>query len=199
MFKFAVVIPLVVASCVVAEPETPPPPKDVPPVIGTAVAVPSSTPGRDDHDEWSIRLVVPKVAWEVVGERRPKREWPAFNTTVEEAVLTLPMGYHPATQLSDNAQNRVLDLTGRRLSRDEALKRLGAKTPVLVSVSGLMPDRFYLQCAKPDTLIVTLGIDHAPASALLPRAAGMSSQLRKQEERLVSDAEYCEKMGLKAR
>jgi len=141
-------------------------PKDVPPVIGTAVAIASSTSG--DDGQWSIRLVVPKVAWEVVGEERPKIEWPEFNVTVEEAVLKLPMKYHPATQLSDNAQNRILDLTGRRLTREESEKRLVSNTTVLVSVSGRMPDPFYLQCTKPDTLIVVLGIPACPAPELLP-------------------------------
>lgn len=144
------------------------PPKDVPPIIGITIATPSSTAGDDDYDKWSIKLMVPKVAWEVVGKEKPKIEWPRFNVTVKETILTLSMGYHPATQLSDNAQNRVLDLKGRRLSRKEVLKRLTAKTPVLVSVSGRMPDPFYLQCTKPDTLIVVLGIPYYPAPELLP-------------------------------
>lgn len=92
MVKFMFIIPLVAVSCVVADAEVSSSlPKDVPPVIGTAVATPSSTP-RDD-DKWSIRLVVPKVAWEVVGKEQPKREWPRFNVTAEESILTLPMGY----------------------------------------------------------------------------------------------------------
>ena len=168
MSKSSIVSLLVAVFCAVADAESPVSlPKDVPPVIGTAAAIASSAP-RADSDRWSIELVVPKVAWEVVGEERPKLEWPEFKVTVEEAVLTLQMGYHPATQLSENAQNRVLDLKGRRLGRDEALKRLAAKTPVLVSVSGRMPDPFYLQCTKPDTLIVVLGIPSYPAPELLP-------------------------------
>lgn len=168
MSKSSILSLLVAVFCAVADAENPVSlPKDVPPVIGTAVAITSSKPGGD-NDEWSIELVVPKVAWEVVGEERPKREWREFKVTVKEAALTLQMGYHPATQLSENAQNRVLDLKGRRLKRDEALKRLDTKTPVLVSVSGRMPDPFYLQCTKPATLIVVLGIPSYPAPELLP-------------------------------
>ena len=167
VFRLSIATLLVAVSCVFADAEVPAsPPKDVPPVIGTAVATPSSAEG--DDDKWSIKLVVPKVAWEVIGEERPKLEWPKFNVTVEEATLTLQMAYHRATQLSDNAQNRLLDLKGRRLRRDEALKRLAAKTPVLVSVSGKMPDPFYLQCTKPDTLIVVLGIPVLSGTGIAP-------------------------------
>lgn len=91
--------------------------------------------------------------------------------TAEGANLTLPMTYHPATQLSEISQNRILDLKKNRLSREEALKRLASSTPVLVSVSGRMPDPFYLQCTKPDTLIVVLGIPSSPAPDLLPQPA----------------------------
>jgi hypothetical protein len=147
-------------------------PEDVPPVIGTAVVIPSQSPNPRDYDEWSIRLVVPKIAWEVIGERRPKREWPEFKVVVEEATLTLSMGYHPATQLSENAQNRIVDLKGRRLNRDEARKRLEGNTPVLVSVSGRMPDPYFLQCTRNDALIVVLGTPASPAPDLLPRPAG---------------------------
>ncbi len=147
-----------------------PMPKDVPPIMGSAVFVPSKT--KDDgYHKWSVKLKVPKVAWEVVGERRLKSDWPRLKVTVEEAVLTPQMGYHRAIQLADSAQNRVLDLKGRRLKRDEALKRLAAQMPVLVSVSGRMPDPFYLQCTKSDTLIVVLGYPYYPAPQLLPRPA----------------------------
>jgi hypothetical protein len=42
---------------------------------------------------------------------------------------------------------------------------------VLISVSGRMPDAFYLQCMRPDTLIVILGIPNSPAPHLLPHEA----------------------------
>ncbi|MFO0924329.1 MAG: hypothetical protein U0905_17780 [Pirellulales bacterium] len=77
---------------------------------------------------------------------------------VDETLLQLTMDCRPSSQISDDAQNRIVDLKGRRLDRDEIGKRLKAKTPVLVSVSGRMPDEFYLQCTTPDTLIVILGV-----------------------------------------
>ncbi|QDV26959.1 hypothetical protein [Aureliella helgolandensis] len=138
-------------------------PKDVPPVLGAAIA-------SADSERWAVQLSLPKITWEVVGEQQPKVEWPEFKVNVEEAVLTLSMGYHPATQLSDDSQNRIVDLKGRRLERNEALNRLKEKTPVLISVSGRMPDPFYLQCTKTDALIVILGIPDSPAPHLLPHA-----------------------------
>ena len=172
MSRVVVAVAFVVCACVVANAEEPPAlPKDVPPVVGTAVATAPTSP---DGDKWSINLSVPKVKWEIVGEKRPKIDWPRFSVTAEGASLTLPMTYHPATQLSEIAQNRILDLKGKRLSREEALKRLASSTPVLVSVSGRMPDPFYLQCTKPDTLIVVLGIPSSPAPEYLPQQASPS-------------------------
>jgi len=166
--QIVVAVAFVVCSCVVANAEEPPAlPKDVPPVISTAMILPPD-PG---YSNWSLRLAVPKVAWTVVGERKPKREWPEFKVEAEEATLDLKMQYDPATQLAADAQNRVLDLRGKRLSADEVFERLDSKTPVLVSVSGRMPDPFYLQCTKPDTLIVVLGIPSSPAPELLPQPA----------------------------
>lgn len=149
-------------------------PKGVPPVIGIAVAT-NDRAQTDDYERWTIHLTVPKIAWQVVGERRPKFEWPEFKVNVAEVKLTLSMGHHPSTQLSESAQNRIVDLKGSRLDRDDALKRLDAKTPVLVSVSGDMPDPFYLQCTSADTLIVILGIPDFPAPELLPQPLQMST------------------------
>ncbi|MEY4565323.1 MAG: hypothetical protein RLY14_293 [Planctomycetota bacterium] len=136
-------------------------PKDVPPVIGTAISA-------NDSENWAVQLTIPRITWKIVGEQRSKIEWPELQVKVEETVLKLSMDYHPATQLSEESQNRLVDLNGRRLKRDEAVKRLKDKTPVLISVSGRMPDAFYLQCTKPDTLIVILGIPEFPAPQLLP-------------------------------
>jgi hypothetical protein len=63
-----------------------------------------------------------------------------------------------------------VDLRGKRLDRAEALKRLGENAPILVSVSGEMPDPFYLQCVKPETLIVLIGLPSAREYELLPRS-----------------------------
>jgi hypothetical protein len=159
----------VVGSCIVASADEPSAlPNDVPPVVGTAIALP---PVASNDKEWSVRLTVPKVKWEVIGEERPKLDWPRFKVTAENASLTLPMAYEPASQLSEVSQNRILDLKGKRLSREVALKRLATSTPVLVSVSGRMPDPLYLQTTRSDTLIVILGIPETPASDLLPQPA----------------------------
>ena len=145
-------------------------PKDVPPVVGTAFAIPSDAGG----DKWSIKLTVPKVRWEIIGEERPKADWPRFKVSAEDASLTLSMAYHPVTQLNEIAQNRILDLMGKRLRREDAFKRLATSKPVLVSVSGRMPDAYYLQTTKPNTLIVVLGIPSAPAPDLLTQPANSS-------------------------
>lgn len=174
MIRVIATTALVICSCVATNGDEPSSlPKDVPPVVGTAVAIPPASSG---DDEWSIKLSVPKVTWEVVGEERPKLDWPKFKVAAEGATLTLPMAYKAASQLNENAQNRILDLKGRRLSRKEALKLLSSNKPVLVSVSGRMPDPFYLQTTKPDTLIVVLGIHSAPAPGLLPQPASPSKE-----------------------
>ena len=142
-------------------------PKDVPPVIGKAVTVASAKPS----DRRSIQLVIPKVAWRVIGERRAKREWPRFTVTVTDAKLVLPVEYDEATALNEDARNRVLNLQGEKLSLAQIERRLRREIPVLVSVSGNAPDPFYLQCTKPDTLIVVLGIPTSPAPELLPLPA----------------------------
>lgn len=139
--------------------DTPALPKDVPPVIGMAVM----------KDSKVLELTVPKIHWSVVGEEKPKQEWPRFGVDVKEEVLVLEMVYDPATQLAEKAQNRLVNLQGRRLSHEEAGKRLAQKTAVLVSVSGAMPDAFYLQFTKPETLIVLLGHSASPAPKLLPQ------------------------------
>ena len=49
------------------------------------------------------------------------------------------------------------------------MTRLAKETPVLVSVTGEMPDAYYLQLTNPDALIVILGPrDGFPAPELLP-------------------------------
>ena len=94
----------------------------------------------------------------------------------------LKMGYRPSSQLSDHAQNRIVDLKGRRLKRGEAIKRLAAETPVLVSVSGRMPDSYHLQCSNANALIIILGIPSYPAPQLLPREAEDSTRLTKPQQ-----------------
>lgn len=111
--------------------EVVPPPKDVPPVLGRAVV---SKPGTaKESSEWTIRLSLPRIAWEVDGEVVPKSQWPELKADVQPATLNLRMGGPSAL-----APSRVLDFQGKELSRDQVLKRLAQETPVLVSVSGRM-------------------------------------------------------------
>lgn len=147
-------------------------PKDVPPIMATAMA-------SNISEKCLVQVTIPKITWEVVGARKPKIEWPKLQVQVDETLLQLTMDYRPSSQISDDAQNRIVDLKGRRLDRDEIGKRLKAKTPVLVSVSGRMPDEFYLQCTTPDTLIVILGVPDSPAPQFLPREAKDNERLKK--------------------
>ena len=142
-------------------------PQGVAPLMGLAVASPSD-PQITAEYAWSLKLQVPKVVWEITGKRRPKAEWTEIKADVEMKTLHLSMGYHMATQLADRSQNRLVDINGNRLSREEALKRLGKDTPALVSISGDMPDPYYLQFVKPDTLVVLIGLANPEEYSLLP-------------------------------
>lgn len=144
-------------------------PKGVAPLTGMAIALSQDAAESANH-EWSLRLTLPKVMWEIVGIERPKSEWTKIKADVEMRTLELPMAYPMATQLAEVSQNRLVDLRGKRLDRAEALKRLGENAPILVSVSGEMPDPFYLQCVKPETLIVLIGLPSAREYELLPRS-----------------------------
>jgi hypothetical protein len=144
-------------------------PKDVPPVLGYAVV---SDPGTGtEMSEWKIRLSVPRIAWEVVGEVVPKSQWPELKADIQLSTLTLRIGGPSALSPS-----RVLDLQGNELSRDQVLERLSRETPVLVSVSGRMPEAYFLQLTKPDALIVVLGPrDGAPSPQFLPAGKGSAA------------------------
>ena len=150
-------------------------PKGLPPLAGVAVALLKNPPEPEGY-AWSIRLSVPKVEWEIVGKERPKFEWTKVEAHVELITMDIAMGYAEATQLSEKAQDRIVDLSGRRLGREEAQKRLASNTPVLVSVSGEMPDSFYLQCVKPETLVVLFGLPSSREYKLLPRARAGRAQ-----------------------
>ena len=150
--------------------ERPALPTDVPPIVGTAIAIPDK-----DSDYYSVQITVPKIRWFVVGERRPKLEWPTLKVTAESVALELLIfndrsESSPLSQLSENAQSRIVNLSGKRLSSKEVLKRLKSSKAVLVSVSGKMPDAYHLQTTKPDTMIAILGISaDMPRPNLLPQ------------------------------
>jgi hypothetical protein len=142
--------------------DAPPLPKQVPPLLGTAVV---TDPGHEgEESEWGITLTIPKVRWEVVGEVVPKEQWPNLKAEVESVTLALRLGGP-----SPLRESRIVDLEGRDLSRDQVTKRLAKKTPVLVSVSGTNPDPYYLQLTDANALIVILGPrDGYPTPELLP-------------------------------
>ena len=142
-------------------------PDGVAPLAGVAVALPKDADDSRAY-AWSLRVRVPKVVWEVTGKERPKREWTRIKADVEMLTLDVHMGYSEMTQLREGGQNRLVDINGKRLSRGEALKRLVDNSPVLVSASGEMPDPFYLQCIKRDTLILLFGLPSSAEHNLLP-------------------------------
>lgn len=142
--------------------DVPPFPKNVPPIVGTAVVADASE--SHGSSAWQIKLTVPKIQWEVVGEMVPKKVWPQLKADVKEVRLVLSMG--GPSQL---AESRVADMQGRELSRDQILRRLAKETPVLLSVSGEMPDAYFLQLTDAEALIIILGPrDGYPAPGLLP-------------------------------
>lgn len=154
----------------------PPFPRQVPPLVGTAVVSDSGKQG--ELAEWAIHLTVPKTRWEVVGSMVPKREWPRLRAEVEQVRLILRMG--GPSQL---AESRIVDVKGRPLSRQQIRERLSKEAPVLVSVSGDMPDPYYLQLAQAQALVVILGPrDGSPAPELLPATVNASPESRAKEE-----------------
>jgi len=150
--------------------DTPAFPTDVPPIVGSAIAIPDN-----DSDYYSVRLTVPKIRWFVVGERRPKLEWPTLKVTAESTTLDLLIFNDRSessqlSQLSENVQSRIVNLNSKRLSSKEVLRKLNSSTAVLVSVSGKMPNAYHLQTTKPGTLIAILGISaDMPKPNLLPQ------------------------------
>ncbi len=142
--------------------DVPPFPKQLPPIICTATVADAG--GRKESSELKIRLHVPQIQWEIVGDMIPKKEWPRLKTDVKKVNLILEFG--GPSQL---AESRVVDMKGKELSRDQLLKRFAKETPVLLSVSGEMPDAYFLQLTNPEALIVILGPrDGYPAPRLLP-------------------------------
>lgn len=139
-----------------------PAPKDIPPLIGHAVVIDPAEKGASS--EWKITLTLPKIVWEVTGKVVPKQEWPELKTEVSMATLTLRMGGPSAL-----AESRIVDMKGVDLPKEQVARRLEKKTPVLVSVSGHMPDAYHLQLTTPDALIIILGPrEESPRPEFLP-------------------------------
>lgn len=149
-------------ACGALAADSPTLPQQVPPILGTAVVAQGNRDGKGD--EWQVRVVVPKARWEIVGEEVPKERRPELRVEAVEVVLNLRMG--GPSQL---AESRFVDIRGKELSRQQVEARLAKETPVLVSVSGSMPDVSFLRLTKDDALIILLGPrDGQPAPELLP-------------------------------
>lgn len=128
--------------------ELPPFPKNLPPMIGTAVV---TEPGTGDNQRpWVIRLTIPKFRWHEVGEVIPKIQWSKLVTDVEKNEIKMLID--GPLQLESS---RVYDLEGKRLSREEVIRKMSKETPVLVSFG--FPEKYYLQLTKPDALVIVLG------------------------------------------
>ncbi len=142
--------------------DLPPFPKQVPPIVGTAVVADAGN--GTESSEWQIALTVPQIQWEIVGELIAKKEWPQLTTQVKKVKLDIVMG--GPSQL---AESQVMDIKGNTLGRVRVTKRLENETPVVVSVSGEMPDAYFLQLTNADALIIVLGPrDGYPAPGFLP-------------------------------
>lgn len=141
-------------------------PENLPPVVGLAQARETDEAAALHPDKKQIEIVLtwPCLRWEVIGQTKSKQDWPKVSVTVEKRSKTLRFD-----TLSQLADSRVVGIDGKDLSREELLKRLGRETPVLVSVTGKIPEPYYLQLTKPDAVIVILGPrDGLPALELLP-------------------------------
>jgi len=137
-------------------------PQRVPPVIGTAINGQSAA--DSDASEWAVTLTVPRARWKVVGEVIPKEKWPELDVSVDKATLTLKMG--GPSQLSES---QFLNLEGNEISRKEVTERLKNETSVLIAVDGRMPEPYYLELLRPETIVIVLGPrEGTPRADLLP-------------------------------
>jgi len=75
-------------------------PADVPPLLGMAMV--SDVGNAAAGSQWNIRLALPKLRWEVVGEVVPKSQWPELKTEVEKTTITLRIGGRPRSLLPES-------------------------------------------------------------------------------------------------
>lgn len=143
-------------------------PKQLPPVVGTAIAR-----SADVGVELTVTCPVPR--WiNVPGKLDP--DLPKLSTLAnirpsitKESIRIRLVG----PMYTQRSETRVLDLNGKQLSHEELVKRLEKESPVLVAVDGGTVDPYYLQIVKPDTLIISLsGWDGAPATRWYPMLDG---------------------------
>lgn len=136
---------------------------DMAPLMGVAHYV-SRDAGNPSAYAWMLRLSVPKVTCVTQGsgplvkvpDLKNDEIW-RVTSKVEMTEIDLHMGYSEASAIPDARQTRVVDLKGNRLSLDQVKDRLANDTHVLVSLTGKMPDPFYTQLIKPNTLVVLIG------------------------------------------
>ena len=171
--RFVGIVLVLGAGSVAVAGDLPPFPKHVPPIVATAVV---ADPGKGgESSEWRIGLTIPRIQWEIVGKMTPKEQWPQLRAQVEKINLVLVMG--GPSQL---AESRFLYMKGEQLSRNQVRRRLEKETPVIVSLSGGMPDAYFLQLTNAEALIVVLGPrDGFPAPEFLPakKEAATKSQV----------------------
>ena len=154
----------------VVEAEAPPAvPKGLAPLVGLAKAQ-DVEPGAARKYAWKLIVYVPKVQWEAVSKTHPvfHTEYIELETKVEMIRIDMELGYSRSTAIVESRQNRLVDLKGRRLAKEEVFQRLNKNTPVLISVSEGMPDPFYLRHCKSDTMILIVGDAHQREVNLLP-------------------------------
>lgn len=137
-------------------------PKGLPPVTAMAELVQDGE--MNDRGEWFIDLEIPRSRWQITGAMVPKREWPELEAEVE--MVALQLKFDGPSQLSPA---RIVDVEGRELERETVLARFTERQPVLVATTMEMPDPFYLQLLKPESLVVILGPrEDAPRPDLYP-------------------------------
>ena len=133
--------------------ETPGLPDGIPPLTGHAVV--QSNEGDDAKSRWTIALTLPRDTWREIQFAMPKLEWPEpkwvqVRPGFREGTMTMPGDSMPAFFA-------IVDMNGKQLRSDQALKQLETKKPVLVSASGRIPDACNLQLPTQAELIVLLG------------------------------------------
>ncbi|MCF7954812.1 MAG: hypothetical protein K9M75_03320 [Phycisphaerae bacterium] len=165
-------------------------PKGLPPL--TAKALVSVADEDQSSREWSISLTMRRENWKAIGGVIPKLNWPEpKKDNLYDATLTLPMGDD-----SKPVFCRVVDINGKELGGDQLAKKLKAKKLVHVSVSGKMPESYYLQVQPKAELIVLLGPGDSKGTEKKPDKK-KDSKIRIKEEPEVDFKKWGEKESKK--
>jgi hypothetical protein len=114
--------------------------------------------GHGQEAEWTLAVTLGEEVWLAAGQVMPRQEWPEImwervpGSTTSLGTMTFPMGRSAGPALC-----RILDLDGREVGRDRALKDLETERRLLVSVSGRIPEQRYRRLPSQAELIVVLG------------------------------------------